>query len=495
MAASKKFNLSNQFPNAIIKTIIRNSPQLLIIGFALFTVLSFLVISTHIQPQFDDFDLGNKAKYRNLIDFVYYWYNNWSGRYTAITLLYLLSPTSYQMTAGYGTIAIILQIIFLITLYYFTKTFFSKNKNILDTFTIYSCILLPYYWQLPSPAEAFYWAPSALSYQLGVILLMLFFAYYRNKKNELNVYNKGVLVLLSTLIPGTSEISIVIFTIFLSSYIVFNFINRKYEIFLLFVLAIGILFSILSMLAPGNSVRTIEMSAISAKSNDLSFATKYSIIFLKTSLLNLFMRSPFILLLLLFSWILIKSQSKIETSKKIGLISLAFYLLFWGIILFAIHFPFLYKSGIEHMPGRILNISHLTLVIGFMGFTYLIINLTKKSELENNHSFTSIILILVFVQLLFQFLLPNKILRATDDLLSGNSKNYSETLIRRFETLRKSQNQHVTLIPITNIPSTVFIADVTSDTSATRNKQVELFFNLASIRMDSSKVKNDSENE
>lgn len=450
-------------------------------------LIPFLGLSLYAQPQFDDFSIWYTTHAHSYFEAQASWYLNWSGRYTAFGLISIFDPIVYHNTHGFSVVAICIQLAFLSSLYYAVRSFFPSQTNKLSVFTLFVCIALAYYWQLPSPSEAFYWIPSTFSYQLGIILSLLFFSILWKNIHGISSKQMGLLVLLSAALPGTNEISLVIFMVLLGVTVVLNLIyTRKINRSLLVLLAIGIVFSIFSIKAPGNAVRALELKENThAHIEDIGFAVNTSVSIIKEQVLNLFMRSPFLLISLLFAWLI--STVDLKKSLKLKPIYIVGFAAIWVGLYFLIHIPYIYKSGIIHMPGRIANITQIVFILGFWGILALFIK-HLNIDVRNAQVFGGVIYLILTVHLLFQFILPNKIQSATRDLFSGNARNYAQKMQARFDLLEKSEGKHVAVESIENIPNTIFIADITADSNAVRNKQVSLYFNLASVKMDSTLV-------
>ena len=447
-------------------------------------LIPFLGLSFYVQPQFDDFSIWLATNSKTVLEAQSYWYLNWSGRYTAFGLISIFNPIVYRNTNNFFIAAIIIQLAFLFSLYYSVRSFFPKETDKLRVFTLFVCIALVYYWQLPSPAEAFYWIPASFSYQLGLILTLLFFSILWKNIESINSKKSIILILLSVLIPGTSEISLLIFLALLGLTVLLNFIlYKKVHPLLMALFFVGITFSIISIKAPGNTIRAAELRGNThANIEDIGFSIRTSVNFIKTQILGLFMKSPFLLITLLFAWIV--STLEIKKSLKLKPIYIFCFTAIWIGLYFMIHIPYFYKSGIVHMPGRISNITQIVFILGFWGTLILCIQ-HLKIDLKSAFEFSGIIYLILIIHILFQFLLPNKIQSASRDFFSGNARNYSQKMQARFKLLEKNEGKNMVVESIKDVPFSIYLADINSDSNSIRNKQVSFYFNLASIRMDS----------
>jgi hypothetical protein len=447
-------------------------------------VIPFLGLSFYVQPQFDDFLIWATSNSYKFFKAQSYWYLNWSGRYTAFALISIFDPIVYRNTHNFYIISIFIQLAFLSSLYYTIRSFLPDCTNKLNVFTLFVCVALAYYWQLPSPAEAFYWIPASFSYQLGLILTLLFFSILW--RNMLSLRSKPfvILILLSIAIPGTNEISLLLFLALLGlTTLLYIILNRQVNLSLLVLFIIGLICSIISIKAPGNALRAIELKGnTQANIQDIGFSIKTTFTFIKAQILGLFMKSPFLLITLLFAWLI--STLELRKSLKIKPFYIIFFSLIWFGLYFLLHIPYFYKAGIVHMPGRISNITQIVFILGFWGtliFWIQHLNINSKNALL----FSGIIYLILIIHILFQFIMPNKIQSATRDLFSGNARNYSQKMQARFNLLEKNQGKNMVVESIEDVPWSIYLADINSDTASIRNKQVSLYFNLASIKMDS----------
>ena len=109
--------------------------------------------------------------------------------------------------------------------------------------------------------------------------------------------------------------------------------------------------------------------------------------------------------------------------------------------------------------------------------------------ISNSQVFNLISYSIISIYLVSQFLLPNKIQSATFDFVSGNAKQYKLQMENRFELFGRSKGKDVLVKPIENIPYTIFIAELTTDSSNSINRVSEIYFKLNSVRIDSSSYK------
>lgn len=447
-------------------------------------ILPFLVLSSFVQPQYDDFSVWAVLDTNNYFEAQSYWYNQWTGRYTAHALMGLLHPIVYNNLSMLGWVSVIVQAAFFLSLFYLIKNILPIKSSLIDTFLVYSSLLLVFIWQIPSPAEAFYWIPATFSYQLGLILIFLFFGLLWGNISNLTKKQLIILGFLACLIPGTSEIDLLIFAALLFSTVVYQYFKEKsLPQNLIILLVIAAVFSLVSILAPGNSARSEAIQSIEgAQPGNIGFTIVAAIKIIKGQLLPLFLKSPLLILSILFVWFI--SRLNWNTNSVIRFWHLVAYQLIWLGLYFFLHLPFIFKAGIEYMPGRVLNVTQLVFVAGWFGLLAILVNYHQVTR-EKNSYLSFFFFVITTFYIVIQLVLPNKIQSAIRDYTSGSASNYKSVMNRRYALFEKSKGEDVVVEPLKNIPYTIFIADVTDNPDEDRNKLVSMYFSLESIKSDS----------
>ena len=269
-------------------------------------LIPFLSLSRYVQPQYDDYSVWLVFQKFNFFEAQKVWYTTWTGRYTEHLMMSLFHPIIYGQNELISIVAIAAILIFPFSIFYALKRILPEHTSLSRVLPIFSCLLLIYYWQLPSPAEAFYWIPSIFAYQFGIIFMCFFFGILWNSSGEYSKREKIILIVLAFFIPGTCEIALLLFLSGLGCTILLKLVNeRKLDRFLLMLGVIGISLSLFSVMSPGNTARTSVLHQIeNAQPGNISFTIKAAIKIIKEQLLTLFIRSPFLLLSILFAWLL-----------------------------------------------------------------------------------------------------------------------------------------------------------------------------------------------
>jgi hypothetical protein len=453
-------------------------------GLLLISILPFLLLSNYIQPQSDDFAVDAVLKAHGLIDAQIEWYLSWTGRYFAHLMVSIIHPLRYGHPEGIGIIAFIWILLFTFSVWYFVRSFTSIGKSLFPT----GLLIAVYCWQIPSPGEAFYWIPSTMSYQLGITLQLLFFGLLN--RESISPYRRFLLVLLAILIPGTSEINLLIFLFVLFGIIAFRMILRKQisRLFLWLFFA-AIIMSLFSLMSPGNSGRAqmIAQNAEATPIQNLPFAIREGLALAKSELLFHFTRSP----LLLFTLLLVLIRSSFAILRNIepkGWMVLLFWLSALSIYVF-LHIPYIYQTGILHIPGRVSNVIHLYFLIAWSSGILL-----TSSYLLGHYDFEDKGLILtttgiILSYCMLQLTIPNKIEHAWMDKLTGKAAAYDAAQNERIRFMQSAVGQSVIVSPLSVKPSSIFLVDLEMDPVDWKNQAYAKYYGLKSIQLgDSNKV-------
>ncbi len=447
------------------------------IGLLLITILPFLILTRYIHIQADDFTVSAVLDKFGFFQSQIEWYRSWTGRYFALFVISLLHPIKFGLPDGIKVFAFIWICLFVVASWFFTRSYTDKKASIFVTALLVSV----YCWQMPSTAEAFFWIPSTMSYQLGIGLQLVFFGLL-NTSNKTKLH-KFLLCLLALSIPGTSEVNLLVFICILSVIVFYQLlkptVNNTKFIFQLFALAI--VASIFSIISPGNSVRT-EVLTENAKNlpiGDLFYAIKGGLIATKEELFMLFARTPLLLFSLLL--VLLKPWHKILDHVKVPVWQIVLFWLGTFTIFIALHVPFTYKTGVIINPGRATNVMMMFYIVTwFIGVLITANFLRIDSHLNNVRMVIASVLVIILFSAL-QLVVPNRIEHAWVDLLSGTANSYHTTLMQREAFIASAQGRSVQVDSLTERPSSIFIDDINHDSLNWKNQAVANYYRLKSI--------------
>jgi hypothetical protein len=455
----------------------------------LISLIPFLYISQYAQPQFDDYGIWYVLDQMSYIEAQLDWYLSWTGRYTAFAFISALHPIIYRRTDLISVFSIIYQVLFVVAFLWCFLRFLPNSVKFRERFILCGLVWICYLWQLPSPPEAFYWIPATSSYQLGLLFCSITASLlWTSRRPSLNSKVFYSLIVLAILTPGTSEVTLLLFNGVLFFTALFEFIiYRKLHKDILFVLIISVIFSSFSLLSPGNNIRGNVLLASAdkaAKPLDFAFSLKASLVLIKNQIFGLWFRSPLLGLSIIYVLILTRNVD----FKNYGRINNALFFLYfiaWDGTLIVLAFPFIYKTGIEFLPGRVLNVIQFVLVAGWFGLLSIFV-LYNSFEVKYSSSFEALICVLGFFLIIGSLIMPNRIMSSITDVSSGRAKNYSIESENRYSLFEENRNRNVRVAPLSKVPYTIFLCDILPDSSQDCNLAVSTYFGLKSVRIDSS---------
>lgn len=457
------------------------------IGFLLLAILlvtvPFLLNAPHARPQFDDFGVWLVMNKYSFWEAQVYWYQQLTGRFAAMSIMALFNPMVYRNMAMLFPLVVVFHIGFLMTLYWSVKSLL-KGQSHLSILSVSALLSLLLMWNLPSPAEAFYWVPSLFSYQLGFILSVICLTLIWKRPN-LEIANRKFILpaILCLITPATSEVNLLLLLAGIGlTWLIRFFIKRKPDSALSLLLLIALIASAISVLAPGNNARAqmITEAVGQTQAGNLAFTLSASLSIVKAYLLGVLMRSPFLPISLLIMLAVWGSPWK-PTLKPIHILILGgiWFGLFW-----LLHMPFIYKAGIVFIPGRVQNIAHYLFTIGWVFLLIAITGvLSKSSTIPPNLKQSAFGVLGLFV--LVQLLMPNKIQSAINDYRSGKSASFSRMVDARDAAWANAKGQVVRTGIMKEPPYTIYINDLDADSTKDQNTAVANYYGLKSVRADS----------
>lgn len=141
-------------------------------------LLPFLALCWYAHPSADDFLQATDVHKHGRWGYMPHMYLTWTGRYTSIVLWALLNPVQYggNITGGYGAICLLLLLALPVVLYVLLRTLLAREYRRRTLWLASGVLTSLLLWQLPSPAEAFYWIVSGYNYLLPALLTLLWLA-------------------------------------------------------------------------------------------------------------------------------------------------------------------------------------------------------------------------------------------------------------------------------------------------------------------------------
>ncbi len=418
------------------------------------TLLPLFILSFYNHPCSDDYAEANIAIQKGFMGSQHFYFFEWTGRYFSAILI-SITPMVFHAFWLYKWNAIVLLLLMCCSVYWLSgKLFIALNRT--GKIGIVSLFIFAFIMRMPDVPSGIFWESGSYTCMpaefFTFLLLGSIIAYSRSE-------NKKWYFILSCLfaiaIIGSYELTLIYIDLIIAVFALFSILKKRPLIFPLTLLAVSILFSIISIKAPGNAIRVNDYP----NAHNLMFSLKEAIYASKTFLIHWL---PFMLLigLLLFD-LLAKSDIWNKDSRAF------FFISPWLSLLASIAIPVIglfvcfWAEG-EFPPLRTVNVSYFYFVAGMMYFSVSLLASVKKRYPDFILPFyvkIPIYFILVFI-LVFR---TNNISVAYKDITSGTAAAYNKERIVRHEIISTGKNDTCMVDSIKNIPLTLFFAELPRD--------------------------------
>ena len=435
------------------------------------TVSVLLIASYYNYFALDDYYFANLYKKEGVFKAVAEVYMLCGGRYTSSALLSItpLSFGNYQSGAMFVAVFVIL---FLLTsCVYFFKTIIC-NKDLLLSLALTGLFLFALFSHIPNTAEAVFWAAGSLTYTIGVLLYLFFISFLIKLKDSRSNMHLYLAIISYILTIGTNETILIISDLSFGALLIHEIIctnNRRWKQQLILLLLIGISFSLIEIMAPGNFERTKkELINVgdSTPKMDLKFAVVQNFIFLK----NLFIEWNSYGFLVLFFLVSFVTGYNIDKHKfftnKILVILILPVLLF--LILYISSIPTYYTFGFSP-PRRAQNVLYFFTLFFLFIHGFLIASFFKNNKLlARVFNEKTQYLLPIFVVLFVGITSVNKcnIKYVLRDYLNGSYAKLKADLYVRYNHIATSNSTDTLFLEnLSSKPEMLFHGDITPDPS------------------------------
>jgi hypothetical protein len=233
--------------------------------------------------------------------------------------------------------------------------------------------------------------------------------------------------------------------------------NIEFKKYIIILLLIAFSFTLIVYLAPGNSIRSLNIT----KGNNFLYACfktlQYSFYYIATWIIV----SPFILF---FS-----HNQGIKVILKIPIKIAVFFLI---PTIFIGFFASFYSTG-NAPPGRVMNILFFIFLIS----NFILLPLFRY-YLQNQAHLLYVLSILFFS---FHLITSNNIKNILVDLKNNNFVKFNYSYMQREIKLQKSRSKSVKIVPLGPIPLTLYFDDIDIDSKNWKNSAISNYYNLDSI--------------
>lgn len=433
-------------------------------------ILPFLIISVFNNPSADDFCYSNYGRDLGFFGLQKEAYFGWSGRYLPTLILGIPNLISGSFVV-YKMVPVLLLVALFISIYHLASSVFhslSKKNKALLAILITALYLL----QMPSPTQGFYWLAGAVTYQLSIILALFMFSYVILYVNTENIKFIVVAMLLSILVIGTNEITLVFINLiygFTCAYLLF--INRKIDKGLLLLFAVMLACSAFVLLSPGSASR-----ATTYPGNQQFMYSLFKTIKATKRHLGDWFPSIVVVLLLFFDFFS-KTAQKIKT-PHVFKVNLVFPVLIVFSFLILGVFPVYYS--LKWVPFRVVNEVYFFFLLGVFYLAFVLffkLNEKKKTFVELS-KWTRIGL---WVLVCFRLGGDNNVRVAYSDLISGKANAYNKALNTRYSIIKNSKDDKVIIPKLDVFPETIFFEDIKPNSKHWINSCYNSYFNKTEI--------------
>lgn len=424
-----------------------------------------------------------------------YWH--WQGTYSAIFVM-ALQPSVFSARA-YIVVAFILIGALTFGTLYLLNTILSKCFHMEKKYLIYIGIpmLFLQIQFVPSLVEAFYWYNGAMYYTFFYSLMLIYISQFINiflYEEKKYIKNLIIAIILAVVLGGGNFVTALLTTLIGLCFLFFTLVNHtrpiKRTICLVLPQIVLIVAFVISMAAPGNSVRqqfstklspvrAVYRSLIQALVDIKNWTTPTVIIiclllipliFQITKRMSFQFRWPGVWVVLTFLLFASQNAPTLYAQAYIGqnrLRNIIFYSFIWIIFMDLFYFV-----------GWVQN----TYSLAISKFTNFITKqFTPKEIIASKHAiFPLFLIILVAINVSSA---SQKISGGicTYDLISGKAAEYNRQLSER-QTILDNPNIGVVKIPaLTVYPKSISASDITYNVDHWTNKSMAIFYNKKSI--------------
>jgi len=455
--------------------------------YILIVFLPFLSLFLYVHPSADDFTYVNTFLEKGFWKSQLFWYKGWSGRYIGTVFLTTSPLITYNIWIYRISLFIILLLLFF-SLYFFLKTLFSSYQK-KDVILVTGIFLIFYLSIMPQTSSAFYWYAGSATYTLGIVFTLFMFTYmikyfYEGRKKKFGL----LAVLFMFLAVGSNETVMMMIFIVLFFVLLLYYYNKQLyqtkifekDVFLLILFFLAIVFSLIVVFAPGNTIRS---SYFPNKHHLSSFKQSFLI-----TIKYLYNWIP-VAIMLSFLIVYIIQAKSMEIKRKIFRIHplLAFLLVL--VIVYSGFFPSFWSMG-SPPPLRTINVIFFFFLVGWLYFT-----LSLKYFISDNHVFNKPSFVYFFVLIFLSTMIfnpQNNIRKLYSDWLSGRAHKYDKSLRLRYKKIKKFQegkklNDTLIVPALNNIPKSIFFNDITNDVKNWKNASYAHYWKIKAIKIENKK--------
>ncbi len=470
-----------QTPIILKKLFIKRIDSIELILFLLLAIimLPYLALSFFNAPAVDDYSYALKT-----MDYGFWGgqmeaYKQWNGRYFAsfILCLNIISGNTFIM---YKLLPIVLMIGNTHAIYKLMNIIAHKqNRVLLLLFSlIFTLIFLNF---MPSISQGVYWAPGAITYNLGNIMVVYLFGMLINSHHiNLSKVKKTSTVLITILACGLNESSMVAVDLMIIVFLLYHFLTtRKLNSFLLLLLLLAITCTVIMAVSPGNHIRDTGFLDPHKKNVVFTITSSFNALF---GYLSVWLFTWRMLILSALSILFFTQLNKETISAQQAWVRLLLVTVLGFSIVAAALAPGFWSTGYI-APDRTINAVYWLFLVWWFSLLYCVAVFLQQAitKFAINKVIVLIASGLICSSFYFQ---ENNYQRAVFDVITGRGYIYSLEFKNRLELISKNLNAGLCELPeFSVIPGTIFHEDIKADEEEWFNKEFARFYGLSKVRL------------
>jgi len=429
----------------------------------------FLYISFFCNPIADDFTFAVILRNNSVWEGTKSLYLGITGRYFS-NFLMLINPIAFNLFWLYKILPVFIISITLGVVFYFFKNITQNKFKPLEYFIASIVLVQLYLFKMPNLAEGIYWYTGYGSYHLSLVFLLAYLISIIKLNNTSGIIKViwhvlSVILLFATM--GFNEVvtAIALLLLFLINYIQYKKIGRIN--YLLIHLFLAAAFTAMVLFAPGSWAR------------DNHYLNNHQVLYsLKMSLFQTirFIANWISASLLLLSLIYIPINHYL--SQKVLLFKKAFYLtpkisvMLLGVVVFVSAFLPYYATGILGQHRTMNTAYFLFLILWFVNLTVFYNHYSVNINKRASSSLLKIGLVLLFLQLSF----THNSYSIISDIFYKKHIAFNKQMQERYTQIENAKSDTIYLKPISKIPESVFVLDITYDPNHWLNRGYLIYF-------------------
>jgi len=470
-----------QTPVIFKKLFIKRIDSIELILFLLLAIimLPFLVLSFFNAPAVDDYSYALKT-----MDYGFWGgqmeaYKQWNGRYFAsfILCLNIISGNTFFM---YKLLPIVLMIGNTHAIYRLLCAVADKQNRL--SLLLFSCIFTLIFLNfMPSISQGIYWAPGAITYNLGNIMVVYLFGMLVNAHHiNLSKVKKVNTFLITMLACGLNESSMVAVDLMIIVFLLYHFFTtRKINSFLILLLLLAFICTAIMAVSPGNHIRDTGFLDPHKKNVVFTITSSFNALF---GYLSVWLFTWRMLVLSALSILFFTQLNKGAISAQHAWVRLLLVAVLGFSIVAAALAPGFWSTGYI-APDRTINAVYWLFLVWWFSFLYGVAVFLQQAIAQFAINRVMVLIAAGIICLSFYFQ-ENNYQRAVIDVITGRGYIYSLEFKNRLEIIHKNLNAGLCELPeFSVIPGTIFHEDIKADEEEWFNKEFARFYGLTKVRL------------